>query len=75
MSAFDWNQMRAFLATVETGSLSAAARATGLTQPTLSRQVAALGGGKLGPEQGDQAAAGRLGDTDQFQQSGLARAR
>lgn len=42
MSAFDWNQMRAFLATVETGSLSAAARATGLTQPTLSRQVAAL---------------------------------
>jgi DNA-binding transcriptional LysR family regulator len=42
MSAFDWNQMRAFLATVESGSLSAAARATGLTQPTLSRQVAAL---------------------------------
>lgn len=39
---FDWNQMRAFLATVETGSLSAAARALGLTQPTLSRQIAAL---------------------------------
>lgn len=34
--------MRAFLATVEEGSLSAAARALGQTQPTLSRQVAAL---------------------------------
>ena len=41
-SAFDWNQARAFLATAEEGSLSAAARALGLTQPTLSRQVAAL---------------------------------
>lgn len=40
--SFDWNQARAFLATAETGSLSAAARALGLTQPTLSRQVAAL---------------------------------
>ncbi len=40
--AFDWNQIRAFLATVEAGSLSAAARALGVTQPTLSRQVAAL---------------------------------
>lgn len=39
---FDWNQVRAFLATVEEGSLSAAARALGQTQPTLSRQVAAL---------------------------------
>lgn len=38
----DWNQMRALLATVETGSLSAAARRLGLTQPTLGRQVAAL---------------------------------
>ena len=40
--AFDWNQARAFLATVEEGSLSGAARALGLTQPTLGRQVAAL---------------------------------
>ena len=40
--AFDWNQVRAFLATAEEGSLSAAARALGQTQPTLSRQVAAL---------------------------------
>lgn len=40
--SFDWNQVRAFLATVDEGSLSAAARVLGLTQPTLSRQVAAL---------------------------------
>ncbi len=40
--AFDWNQARAFLATAEEGSLSAAARALGQTQPTLSRQVAGL---------------------------------
>lgn len=38
----DWNHIRAFLATAETGSLSAAARQLGQTQPTLSRQVAAL---------------------------------
>ncbi|MEO0691916.1 MAG: LysR family transcriptional regulator [Pseudomonadota bacterium] len=40
--SFDWNQARAFLATAEEGSLSAAARALGLTQPTLGRQVTAL---------------------------------
>ncbi len=40
--SFDWNHIRAFLATVETGSLSAAARALGQTQPTLSRQISAL---------------------------------
>lgn len=39
---FDWNQVRAFLATVEEGSLSGAARVLGLTQPTLGRQVTAL---------------------------------
>ncbi len=38
----DWNRAQAFLATAEAGSLSAAARQLGLTQPTLSRQVAAL---------------------------------
>ncbi|WP_298434828.1 LysR family transcriptional regulator [uncultured Jannaschia sp.] len=39
---FDWNRVRAFLVTAEEGSLSAAARALGSTQPTLGRQVAAL---------------------------------
>ncbi|MCY4333364.1 MAG: LysR family transcriptional regulator [Litoreibacter sp.] len=39
---FNWNQARAFLATAEEGSLSAAARALGMTQPTLGRQVSAL---------------------------------
>ena len=34
--------MRALLTTVEAGSLSAAAKRLGLTQPTLGRQVAAL---------------------------------
>ena len=40
--SFDWNHVRAFLATVDEGSLSAAARALGQTQPTLSRQIAEL---------------------------------
>tara|TARA_R110000868_G_scaffold113679_4_gene304945 strand:+ start:7974 stop:8864 length:891 start_codon:yes stop_codon:yes gene_type:complete len=40
--AFDWNQIRAFLATVEEGSFSAAARVLGQTQPTLSRQISTL---------------------------------
>lgn len=39
---FDWNRARAFLVTAEEGSLSAAARALGMAQPTLSRQVSAL---------------------------------
>lgn len=39
---FDWNHIRAFLATAEAGSLSAAARRLDQTQPTLSRQIAAL---------------------------------
>lgn len=39
---FDWNRARAFLVTVEEGSLSAASRALGMTQPTLGRQVSAL---------------------------------
>lgn len=42
MKTLDWNRAQAFLATAEAGSLSAAARQLGLTQPTLSRQVAAL---------------------------------
>lgn len=39
---FDWNRARAFLVTAEEGSLSAAARALGVAQPTLGRQVSAL---------------------------------
>jgi len=42
MDSLDWNQLKALLKTAETGSLSAAARKLGLTQPTLSRQVAAI---------------------------------
>lgn len=42
MKPMDWNHIRAFHATAMDGSLSAAARRLGLTQPTLSRQVLAL---------------------------------
>jgi DNA-binding transcriptional LysR family regulator len=42
MSNLDWNHLKAFLETAETGSLSAAARKLRLTQSTLSRQVAAI---------------------------------
>ena len=39
---FDWNRARAFFVTVEEGSLTAAAKALNMSQPTLGRQVAAL---------------------------------
>lgn len=39
---FDWNRIRAFLATANEGSLTAAAHSLELTQPTLSRQISAL---------------------------------
>lgn len=42
VNRLDWTHLRSFLATAETTSLSGAARQLGLTQPTLSRQVAAL---------------------------------
>lgn len=46
-----WDHCRSFLSVCRTGSLSAAARASGLTQPTIARHVAqledALGGGAL----------------------------
>jgi len=42
MAEPDWQLYRAYLAVVRTGSLSAAARALGLTQPTLGRQIAEL---------------------------------
>lgn len=38
----DWQWYRSFLAVLEQGSLSAAARALGLTQPTLGRHIDAL---------------------------------
>jgi len=40
--AFDWNQVRAFLATAEVGSFSGAARALKTTQPTIGRQITGL---------------------------------
>lgn len=42
--SFDWNQVRAFLATVEEGSFSGAARALKTTQPTIGRQITELEG-------------------------------
>jgi len=35
----DWNDVRVFLAVAESGSLSAASRLLGMTQPTISRRV------------------------------------
>ena len=42
MNDLDWNQIRAFAAVARHGSLTAAAAATGLSQPTLSRRIDAL---------------------------------
>lgn len=42
VSSLDWSLVRAFLAVAEQGSLSAAARALGSSQPTLGRQVRAM---------------------------------
>ncbi len=42
MSEPDWGHFRSFLAVFREGSLSAAARILGLTQPTLGRQIAEL---------------------------------
>jgi DNA-binding transcriptional LysR family regulator len=42
MSTPDWDHYRAFLAVLDQGSLSGAARALGLTQPTVGRQIEAL---------------------------------
>ncbi len=39
---FDWNLAKSFLAVFDLGSLSAAARSTGLSQPTLGRHVSEL---------------------------------
>lgn len=42
MDVPDWSLIRSFLAVAEAGSLSAAARATGISQPTLGRHVQAI---------------------------------
>lgn len=42
MPAIDWAKLQSFVAVAEHGSLSAAARAIGASQPTLSRHIAAL---------------------------------
>ena len=44
MDQFDWNLLKSFVAVAETGSLSAAARALGASQPTVGRHVADLEG-------------------------------
>jgi DNA-binding transcriptional LysR family regulator len=41
-TSFDWTLMRSFLAVIERGSLLAAARHLGVSQPTLGRHVAEL---------------------------------
>jgi len=42
MSELDWNLIRSFVAVAETGSLSAAARKLGSSQPTLGRHIAEI---------------------------------
>ncbi len=42
LSSLDWSLVQAFLAVADTGSLSAAARALGTSQPTLGRQIKAM---------------------------------
>jgi DNA-binding transcriptional LysR family regulator len=43
--SLDWDRYRAFLAVLEEGSLSAAARRLGLTQPTIGRHIEAIEAG------------------------------
>ncbi len=42
LEPFDWNLLRSFLAVLDAGSLSAASRASGISQPTLGRHVSEL---------------------------------
>src|SRR6185295_19644482 len=42
LDRFDWSLVRSFLAVVDAGSVTAAAKRLGATQPTLSRHVAEL---------------------------------
>ncbi|SFI96015.1 LysR family transcriptional regulator [Albimonas pacifica] len=62
MDDLDWAELQALLAVARAGSLSAAARAGGLSQPTLSRRLAALEG-RLGERLMERGAGGvRLTD-------------
>lgn len=62
MDGLDWSELQALLAVARAGSLSAAARAGGTSQPTLSRRLAALEG-RLGAVLMERGAAGvRLTD-------------
>lgn len=49
ISSLDWSLVQAFLAVADTGSLSAAARDLGTSQPTLGRQIKTMEG-QLGAE-------------------------
>ena len=42
MDRFDWNLVRSFVAVASAGSLSGAARSTGISQPTLGRHIGEL---------------------------------
>lgn len=42
VQTFDWNLVRSFLACLDAGSISAAARDTGISQPTLGRHISEL---------------------------------
>lgn len=42
MNDYEWNQVRSFLTVCRLGSLSAAARELGVSQPTLTREIQAL---------------------------------
>src|SRR3954465_11504087 len=42
IDAFDWERQRTFLAVLDEGSLSGAARALGVAQPTVRRRIADL---------------------------------
>ena len=49
MDKLDWTLIRSFLAVVEAGSLSAAARVVGVSQPTLGRHIAQIEAGLAAP--------------------------
>src|SRR5215472_8739951 len=48
-SAMDWDDVKVFLAVAREGSMRAAGRALGLSQPTIARRLAAFEAGFAGP--------------------------